>query len=152
MHLKIKPSSDMVAGFYQNHSSYHEGDSGLDLFITERINVPANSLGFKIDTGIACEAFSDKSKNMNVSYYLYPRSSMGKTPLRLSNSIGVIDAGYRGNIIGMIDNLSSSDFIIEPNTRLFQICSPILNPITFQLVNSLSITSRGGGGLGSTGN
>ena len=151
MHLKIKPSSDMVAGFYENHSSYHEGDSGLDLFITERIIVPANSFGFKIDTGIACEAFSDKSKQINVSYYLYPRSSMGKTPLRLSNSIGVIDAGYRGNIIGMVDNLSSSDFIIEPQTRLFQICSPILNPITFQLVNSLSITSRGGGGLGSTG-
>jgi dUTP pyrophosphatase len=114
--------------------------------------VPANSLSFQIDTGISCEAFPDKSKKMNISYYLYPRSSMGaKTPLRLSNSVGIIDAGYRGNLIGIVDNLSSSDFVIEPNTRLFQICSPVLAPTTFQLVNSLSDTSRGGGGLGSTG-
>ena len=153
MHLKIKPNSDLIKGFYENHSSYHEGDSGLDLFVTESITVPANALSFQIDTGISCEAFHDKSKQVNISYYLYPRSSMGaKTPLRLSNSVGIIDAGYRGNLIGIVDNLSSSDFVIEPNTRLFQICSPVLNPITFQLVNSLSDTSRGGGGLGSTGN
>jgi len=153
MHLKIKPSTEIVKAFYENHSSYHEGDSGLDLFITESITVPGNSKAFKIDTGIACEAFYDKSKQRNVSYYLYPRSSMGsKTPLRLSNSVGIIDAGYRGNIIGIVDNLSSEDFTIEPQTRLFQICSPALNPITFQLVNELSDTTRGEGGLGSTGN
>ena len=75
-----------------------------------------------------------------------------KTPLRLSNSVGIIDSGYRGNIIGIVDNLSDEDFIVEPGTRLFQICSPVLDSITFQIVNSLSDTSRGGGGLGSTGN
>ena len=44
------------------------------------------------------------------AYYLYPRSSMGsKTPLRLSNSVGIIDAGYRGNIIGVVDNISDRE-------------------------------------------
>jgi len=151
MHLKLKPSSNLINAFYENHASYHEGDSGLDLFVTGPITVPANSVSFKIDTGISCEAFYDKSEEMNISYYLYPRSSMGaKTPLRLSNSVGIIDAGYRGNIIGIVDNLSSSDFVIEATTRLFQICSPNLEPVTFEIVNSLSDTSRGEGGLGST--
>ena len=38
-------------------------------------------------------------KKINCSYYLYPRSSISKTPLRMSNSTGIIDAGYRGEII-----------------------------------------------------
>lgn len=152
MHLKLKPVNDEVSSMYQNHSSYHEGDSGLDLFVTQRIVVPAKSLSFKIDLCISCEAFQDKSKQMNVSYYLYPRSSMGaKTPLRLSNSVGIIDAGYRGNIMAIVDNLSDEDFVIEQNTRLFQLCSPVLSPISFEVVNELSETSRGSGGLGSTG-
>ena len=154
MHLKIKPSSDLVKNFYENHSTFHEGDSGLDLFVIDNITVPAKSLGFKIDTGISCEAFRDKSKqDGNISYTLYPRSSMGaKTPLRLANSVGIIDAGYRGNIIGIVDNLSEEDFIVEQNTRLFQLCGPILEPVSFQLVSELSETTRGEGGLGSTGN
>lgn len=152
MHLKLKPVNDEVSSMYQNHSSYHEGDSGLDLFVTQRIVVPAKSLSFQIDLCISCEAFQDKGKQMNVSYYLYPRSSMGaKTPLRLSNSVGIIDAGYRGNIMAIVDNLSDEDFVIEQNTRLFQLCSPVLSPISFEVVNSLSETSRGSGGLGSTG-
>jgi dUTP pyrophosphatase len=152
MHLKLKPVNDEVSSIYQNHSSYHEGDSGLDLFVTQRIVVPAKSLSFKIDLCISCEAFQDKSKQLNVSYYLYPRSSMGsKTPLRLSNSVGIIDAGYRGNIMAIVDNLSDEDIVIEQNTRLFQLCSPTLSPISFEVVNSLSETSRGSGGLGSTG-
>ena len=48
MHLKIKPESEAVKRFYENHSSYHEGDSGLDLFVTERITIPGKSLSFKI--------------------------------------------------------------------------------------------------------
>lgn len=152
MHLKLKPVNDELSSIYQNHSTYHEGDSGLDLFVTQRITIPSNSLSFKIDLGISCEAFVDKTKQQNVSYYLYPRSSMGaKTPLRLSNSVGIIDAGYRGNIMAIVDNLSPEEFVIEENTRLFQLCSPILSPISFEVVNNLSETSRGSGGLGSTG-
>ena len=152
MHLKIKPANDTVKGFYENHANFHEGDSGLDLFVTEKIIVPGKVLGFKIDLGISCEAYEDKKKNTNVSYTLYPRSSMGsKTPLRLSNSVGIIDAGYRGNIIGLVDNHADDDFVIEQNTRLFQLCGPSLEPISFQIVSDLSETTRGTDGLGSTG-
>ena len=74
-----------------------------------------------------------------------------KTPLRLSNSMGLIDAGYRGNIIALVDNLSETDYKVMPGSRLVQLVSPVADPITFQVVNSLSETSRGTGGLGSTG-
>ena len=152
MHLKIKPENNTVKSFYDNHDTFHEGDSGLDLLITEQINVPPNARSFKINMNISCEGFQDKSKQINISYYLYPRSSMGsKTTLRLSNSVGIIDAGCRGNIIAIVDNLSDENVILNPGNRIVQICSPTLEPITFQLVNVLSETTRSLNGLGGTG-
>ena len=74
-----------------------------------------------------------------------------KTPLRLSNSVGVMDSGYRGSVIAIVDNISKSDFRVEAGTRLVQLCGPVLEPVSFQLVNSLNETTRGGDGLGSTG-
>ena len=41
-------------------------------------------------------------------YYLYPRSSIVKTGLRLANSVGIIDAGYRGEIIAVVDNIDKN--------------------------------------------
>ena len=37
---------------------------------------------------------------------MYPRSSIYKTPLRLANNTGIIDSGYRGNLMGAFDNIS----------------------------------------------
>ena len=62
-----------------------------------------------------------------------------------------MDAGYRGNVIAIVDNIDNKDFRVEAGTRLVQICDPTLQPITFEMVNSLSETTRGEGGLGSTG-
>ena len=118
MHLRIKTDNITLWSNYENHNSYHLGDSGLDLFTPEDIIVPAGAISFKVDLRIQCEAYSDKNKSLSISYYLYPRSSMGaKTPLRLANSVGIIDAGYRGNIIGIVDNHSKEDFRIEPTMK-----------------------------------
>jgi dUTP pyrophosphatase len=93
----------------------------------------------------------------NVGYYLYPRSSTGtKTPLRLSNSVGIIDSGYRGNITAVFDNISGVDYAIEKYQRLVQICPPDLSyPFLVTIVATLNElgcdTSRGSGGFGSTG-
>ena len=158
MHLLILPDNDKIKNMYQNHSSFHEGDAGLDLFTPEKILVPPRSL-VKINTGIKCEALKlqdttdgNKVNVNNVSYFLYPRSSIVKTPLRMANSVGIIDAGYRGNIIGCFDNITDEAYVIEEGTRLLQICAPNLEPIQFELVTELSETTRGSGGYGSTGN
>ena len=150
MKLLIKPTNDYVKTLYNNHEHYNEGDSGLDLFCPEDIVIEPGATR-KIDLQIQCEALSDLDGDKNVSYYLYPRSSIIKTPLRLSNSVGIIDAGYRGNIIACVDNIKNIPFKIEKGNRLFQICGPTLEPITFRLVEELSNTQRGSGGFGSTG-
>ena len=84
--------------------------------------------------------------------YLYPRSSISKTPLRLANSVGIIDAGYRGNIMAVVDNISDEPFDIQKGQRLFQICGRFLEPINLTLIDTtLSDSERGNGGFGSTG-
>mgnify|MGYP001489898644 FL=1 len=150
MFLRIKCNTNEIKHYYENNTSFHKGDSGLDLTIPEDHIILKGELSHKINLGISCEALADAGKN--ISYYLYPRSSIVKTPLRLSNSIGIIDAGYRGNILAFVDNLDhENDFKVCAGTRLFQICSPQLTPIDFKLVDELSETSRGNGGFGSTG-
>ena len=149
MHILIKPENDDIKEMYENHSSYHEGDAGLDVFCPEDIIIPAGKLG-KINLQISCEALTNDKIN-GVSYYLYPRSSIVKTPLRLANSVGIIDRGYRGNLMGCFDNISGEDYLVEKGTRLLQICAPNLEVITFSLAEELSETSRGSGGYGSTG-
>jgi dUTP pyrophosphatase len=149
MHLSILAGNGGIESLYCNHSTYHEGDSGLDLFFIEEINIGAKTTKL-VSLGIKCEAYPDKDKESNISYYLYPRSSIYKTPLRMANSVGIIDAGYRGTIMAAIDNISDEDYTIKVGQRLFQFCSPTLAPITFELTDRLSDTTRGDGGFGST--
>ena len=150
MKLLIKTDNEYLKSLYTNHQHYNPGDSGLDLFCPEDIIIgPGETM--KIDLQIQCEALHDNIENNNVSYYLYPRSSIIKTPLRLSNSVVIIDAGYRGNIIACVDNIKNYEFKIEKGSRLFQICGPTLEPIEIRVINELSNSQRGSGGFGSTG-
>ena len=84
-------------------------------------------------------------------YYLMPRSSIVKTPLRLANSVGLIDSSYRGTIRAVVDNIKMTDYVVEKGSRLFQIVAHDGKPITHEFVNELSETQRGDGGFGSTG-
>ena len=92
----------------------------------------------------------------STGYYMYPRSSMSKTPLMLANHTGIIDSGYRGDLIAAVRYLatdSNSTYRLDAQTRLFQICHPQLCPVFVVMVseNELSTTARGSGGFGSTG-
>jgi dUTPase len=102
-------------------------------------------------------------KKVYTGYYMYPRSSLSKTKLRLANSVGIIDSGYRGNLIGMFDCISAGrsalceceyDYVVKPYERLLQICSPNLCPIYVEMVDTVEelseLTLRGDGGFGST--
>ena len=149
MHLSILPETRVIRDLYNDHSTYHDGDSGLDLFFPEDVNIGPHETKI-ISLQIKCEAYQSKNKEKNISYYLYPRSSISKTPLRMANSVGIIDAGYRGTIMVAIDNKSDKVYHIQVGQRLFQICSPVLDPISFDLATTLSETTRGEGGFGST--
>ena len=144
MKLKIKPFTDHVKSMYLNHGHFHDGDAGLDLYIVEQQTLTAGETAL-IHLQIACEP------NDNQPFLLMPRSSIAKTPLRLCNSIGLIDGGYRGEIMAAVDNIKGEDYTVEPNQRLFQLVAMNGSPISFKIVNELSESSRGKGGFGSTG-
>ena len=109
----------------------------------------------KVDFQVKCCAkmYVKNSKFYFTPFYTYARSSISKTPLRLANNQGIIDAGYRGSLIGMFDALQRHSE--ETYARLLQICAPGLVPIYVEIVDSLEElgpnTSRGEGGFGSTG-
>jgi dUTP pyrophosphatase len=94
----------------------------------------------------------DDNSPRSYPYYIYPRSSINKTKLRLANSVGIIDAGYRGELMIALDNISNEPVEIEPFSRLVQVCMPDLNPFGVKIVNKdFDKTKRGEGGFGSTG-
>ncbi len=148
MHVKIKITDTETQELYKNHTSFHEGDAGLDIFTPERLVIKPHTKGI-IKTGVHCEATEN---GRNCSFWMLPRSSVAtKTPLMLANSMGLIDAGYRGELMGVFYNTSDTPYVIDKGTRLLQICSASLMPVSFELVDTLSETSRGEGGYGSTG-
>ena len=144
MKLKIKPFNKDIHKMYENHNHFHQGDSGLDIYIIEnQIINPGETIRLKL--GISCENLDAKS------YFLMPRSSLSKTPLRLANSVGLIDAGYRGEIMAAVDNIKDFAYEVEIGQRLFQIVAMDGSAIHFELGDHLSETTRGTDGFGSTG-
>jgi dUTPase len=137
-------------------------DAGFDLFNPSRKVFYSNQMSSvnKIDHNVICSAQMVNSFNKvyNTGYYMYPRSSISKTKLRLANATGIIDAGYRGHLMGMFDLINLSDneeYVVEKHDRLLQICAPGLIPILVEVVNQINElgceTQRGTGGFGSSG-
>ena len=143
----------------------HFYDAGFDLFLPK--NEANDDLGTNfygtgwtdvkpttaINFQVKCCAKLYNGEFRYTPFYTYARSSISKTPLRLANNQGIIDAGYRGSLIGMFDCIKSK-YYMESYTRLLQICAPGLVPICVQIVESVEelgpSTLRGEGGLGST--
>ena len=144
MKLFMKPHTQTAWEFYQNHGHFHKGDAGLDLYVLEDCNIEAGETQ-AIKMGISCEPEDGNA------YYLLPRSSISKTPLRMANSIGLIDGGYRGEIMAVCDNIKKESYKVEKGQRLFQLVATDSSAIEYELVETLEITTRGGGGFGSTG-
>ena len=147
--LFIEPLNEEIREMYLNHSSFHDGDCGIDLFI------PNDKIAYKdgvvfFGHQIKCKMIDPSGKDC--SYYLYPRSSIAKTPIMLANSVGIIDAGYRGEIIAAFRHFDFYEY--TKGQRLVQICAPNLGPIKIVVLDCekvLDETERGSGGFGSTG-
>lgn len=118
--------------------------AGLDLYCPFHIKVPADSQK-KIPLGIAVEI------PKGYMGLLVPRSSMSKTPLRCANSVGIIDADYRGEISIAYENVSCSDYTIFRGDRIAQLIIVPIAVVDVEEAQTLSETERGAGGYGSTG-
>ena len=152
MTLYIKPLNDTVKELILNQLKSHRfTDSGFDIPVVKQIastNLHSFLLGVQISA-------TDVSGNC-MPCLLLPRSSLYKTPFRLANSIGLIDAGYRGEVQAKVDVFPgiTSDLIVENGARLFQITSHNFLPFkNILVVDELppAPDSRGQGGFGSTG-
>ena len=145
MRLYIQPDNESEE-FWKNHPSYENAqkncDCGLDIPLGKEQKVPANSKAFTIDLGINTEP--------EMGYMLVPRSSISKTPLRLANSIGIIDKSYRGKVMAKVDNISNKEFVLERGKSYFQIIA--FNGLLpkYTIVDEINDTNRGSGGFGST--
>jgi dUTP pyrophosphatase len=165
---------------YKTHAKLHNDriceriykDAGFDLLIPfdEKVHFDDDKPTRMIDLNISCSMYrkTNNGNNIPVSYFLYPRSSTGKnTPLRLANSVGIIDSGYRGHLMACVECSKlysdfhmnhSYDIAILTGQRLFQLCAGDLSPIIVNVVDDLvslnvdsTPTERGSGGFGSTG-
>lgn len=162
--LRIFTENNELKKVYQEKVKSHNNafsndeytDAGFDLFIPKNLIIESGQ-SQKIDHEINCAmVYHTYKEEIPKAYFLYPRSSTGlKTPLRLANSVGIIDSGYRGNIIAVFDNLNENSQFVNKGNRLVQICGPNLEPFIVTIVENkedLGITRRGSCGFGSTGN
>ena len=152
----MKPLYVFAAEKHNNNMSTNPfPDAGFDLITPNLVTVNGLSTQ-KINFGVKCSAtMSDNDTTYPSGYYMYPRSSTGsKTPLRLANSVGIIDSGYRGDLMSVFDNIRTTDYTIQPMDKIVQICAPSLVPILVYIVDDESqlsaATTRGSGGFGST--
>lgn len=134
---------------YDEIKTTHDGDSGIDLFFPEDITINAGETKL-VDLKIKSQMYDSEENLTTISYDLRARSSIYKTPLRISNSVGLIDAGYTGNIKVALDNIKDFDYTIKRGQSLVQLVAGDLKPILTNKVLNLQETSRGDQGFGST--
>jgi dUTP pyrophosphatase len=173
LNVFVDSNDDELKNKYINAANEHNNkffngskfiDAGFDLFSPLQMNYGYDKVN-KLDLNVVCSAimFTDTNKSFNTGYYMYPRSSLSKTQLRLANATGIIDAGYRGHLMSMFDVVNiehekedvEADYFGNKFDRYIQICAPGLVPILVEVVNTKEElgeqTERGDGGFGSTG-
>lgn len=120
------------------------GDAGLDLIATSIIASDKEQVTY--GTGIAVEI-----PEGHVGL-VFPRSSIRKYEQYLSNSVGVIDSGYRGEIQATFNSRYYADVKYQVGDKIAQLMIIPYPQVEFEEVQELSSTERGDGGFGSTGN
>lgn len=186
LEMNLWCKDEEIKELYREHINKHNNklnqfhaDSGFDLLNPESRQFQPGSLSNKFGLGVkvslmqhAADYVRDPQNDTSglqpvlrvqpLPYQLLPRSSTGaKTNLRLSNSVGVIDSGYRGELCALVDcfgdiHHSPTDRVrLEKGNRNFQLVSYNGFPIHVNLVedeSDLGGSERGEGGFGSTGN
>lgn len=140
MQVKIKKlSPSAVIPIYAK-----DGDAGMDLVATSIVNEEV----FQITYGLGVSMEIPKG----FVGLVFPRSSIRKYDLSLTNCVGVIDSGYRGELQATFRKergVASKKY--EVGDKICQIMIIPYPPIEFKEVEELTNTERGEGGFGSTG-
>lgn len=168
--IYVDETNEELIELYKKHIENHNElmrnnyypNSGFDIFIPNEniFDIPLQT--YMINMKIKAEMFYFDGMYIEpCAYYIYPRSSISKTPLMLSNHVGIIDSGYRGWLIAALRWLNEisthiideSEYKIKKHNRLLQICHPTLCPIFVEMIkeNDLSDSERKDGAFGSTG-
>ena len=148
MELKVKALSPKIGRELPLPTFATDGAAAMDLraCIDSPVIIPAGERRV-IPSGIAIALPS-----ADYVALLFSRSGMGiKSGISLSNSVGVIDSDYRGEIGVGLHNTSDADYTVNPGDRIAQLMiTPVIRP-TVTLTDELPASERGAGGFGSTG-
>lgn len=123
----------------------HDTDAGYDIRASRCISVFPRDTEF-VPTGVCVD--------IPIGYVglLFPRSSISKTPLRMANSVGVIDSGFKGEIKVPLFNTDEVEIIdIDKYSRIAQLVIVPCMDFELELTDDLGTSERGTGGFGSTG-
>jgi len=133
-------------------------DSGFDL-LSPGMTLVFDNKHYGVEMPLGAHFAALDAKGRPVPYLLLARSSTSLTPLRMSNQIGLADAGYRGELIARVDCVTNDrEYRVERGRRLFQVVQhnwlPWNDIIFVNNLNDLPSPpdNRGSGGFGSTGN
>lgn len=125
------------------------GSAGFDIYacLDKEISISYGDL-----VKILC-GFSIELPNSEYAAFIFARSSLGvKYGIMPANGVGVIDSDYRGEVqIGLCRVAKGDPYIIKNGDRIAQMIIMKVENFKFRLADELSKSSRGTGGLGSTG-
>lgn len=140
MTLKIKVSDPALTP-----TRAHPGDAGLDLRSAEdRTLFPGDRVA--VSTGVQVEIPE------GFVGYVFARSGNGlRYGVGFPNGVGVVDAGYRGDVKAILTNTGDEVFCIERGDRIAQLVVQPIELPDVEIVDELSTSERGEGGFGSTG-
>ena len=127
-------------------SQAYEGDAGLDLSACDRLELGPGERGVA-GTGIAIEVPEGWAG------LVLPRSGLAaKHGLTVVNAPGLIDSGYRGEVMVILLNTDASEsFVVEPGMRIAQLVLVEVAGVRLVDRDELSQTERGTRGHGSSG-
>jgi dUTP pyrophosphatase len=120
------------------------GDAGVDLHAAERGLLRAGERAL-VRLGVALELPPGKVA------WLVPRSGHARQGVTVTNSPGIIDSGYRGEVMCWLENRGSNLFGWSKGDRICQLVVTDFTPVEFEVSTELADSERGEGGFGSTG-
>lgn len=146
----IDPTNEVLRRYWTEYATRtgYEGDSGVDLCTPTAATCETGVT--MVGMGVSCRLVGDGER---LPYLLMARSSISKKPLMLANGVGLIDAGYTGEIIAPFRLFSDrgSKYTIEAGDRLVQLVAFDGQPMKVVIVDDQPDTERGDRGFGSTG-